>query len=1138
MNNFLLFVTGPLPGPTLPATYNGWLAVLSFIVATLAAYTAIELAERVREFRTEPRKAAAWLAGGAVAMGAGIWSMHFVAMLAYQLPVPVRYELWTTVISMAVAIVASGFALFIVTRIVASFPRIALSGAVMGVGIVAMHYTGMAAMRLDALIMYYPVPFALSIVNAVLCSTAALWLISRRENANSTPTRSKVLAAVVMGVAIAGMHYTGMVAAVFVSTGTGASAAGGLDPALLALAVTGITLLVMGMALALSLQSQLMTQILREQNLTLKTEIDQRRAMEPELQNHRVNLQALVDARTRDLSQANRDLREGERRFRATFEQAAVGIAHFDLQRRTIKVNRRYREIVGYTEEELLGKTPGFLNHPDDDDADSALRVQLLSGAIDHYSQDRRYLRKDATAIWVTRTESLARDAAGAPLYSICVIEDITERKAVTERYRATFENAPVGIMHTDTNSDQILHLNHKLCEMLGYTQNEMLSMTTARLLHPDHESNDRYQYRDPLLRGEIGSFPAERQLVRKDGSSVYVNRTVSLVTDAAGKPVYFIHIIEDITERKRAEEARSRLAAVSDGSNDAIFIRDVERRIVYWNDGASRLYGYSLDEVMGKDSTFLVPPEYMEERERNWQRCQQGIAVTNYDTVRLRKDGTRLDVSISISLVKDPNGKIIGAATVARDITERMESERHIEQLATKDALTGLSNRYMLMEQMNSAVARATRAGTQMVVMFVDLDRFKEVNDTLGHAAGDDLLRECAKRLTECVRDVDIVARLGGDEFVVLLTDVTDTAIVTPIAERMLRSLTVPYQLLGHEAHASASVGICFYPTDGSDVTTLMKNADIAMYQAKKLNRNNFQFYSEEMNQRMMQRLQLERELRAAVENNEFELHYQPQVAVASGKFQGAEALVRWKHPTRGLLPPFEFIKVAEETGLIVPLGNWVLNRACRTIKGWRDKGVNVPYVVVNVSAAQLGEGLVRSVRQALVDHDIEAGWLMLEITESMLMENVEEAISILRRIRELGIRIALDDFGTGYSSLSILQRLPLDTLKIDRSFVSAIDDESSAARACAIIGTIIAIAKELNLSVVAEGVETTTQLAFLHTVNCDSYQGFIYSKPVDTVTLEARFVAPMRSVLEDEDGRAISMTTKVTLELPFDVQ
>jgi len=605
-----------------------------------------------------------------------------------------------------------------------------------------------------------------------------------------------------------------------------------------------------------------------------------------------------------------------------------------------------------------------------------------------------------------------------------------------------------------------------------------------------------------------------------------------------------FNHMVDQLqgttVSKSLHEEQELQLRALLDGVHDyAIFSIDDNGFVTKWNQASTRILGYDAEDMQGVSFARI----FKDTQKARITRDEGLLAIAagghfETDTTLQRKDGETFDANMVVT----PFGggeDVKGYSVVIRDITERIKAERHIEQLATKDALTGLSNRSMLMEQMNTAIARAMRSGTQLVVMFIDLDRFKAVNDTLGHAAGDELLRECAKRLTECVREMDIVARLGGDEFVVLLTDVTDTGIVSPIADRMLKLLTTPY-LLQHtqEASTSASIGICFYPSDGTDVATLMKNADIAMYHAKELNRNNYQFYAEEMNRRMLERIQLERELRAAVQNNEFVLHYQPQVIVASGLIRGAESLLRWNHPTKGLVSPTSFISIVEETGLILPLGEWILNEACRTIKSWRENGIGIPYVVVNVSAAQLSDGLVTSVRQALIKHDIEPGWLMLEITETMLMERVEEAISILRRIRELGIRIAMDDFGTGYSSLSVLQRLPLDTLKIDRSFVIAIDDEVNNSRAVAIIGAIIAIAKELNLSVVAEGVDSTTQLAFLRTLNCDTYQGYLYSKPLDAATLELQFAAPVKSVLEDEEGRAITMTTKVTMELPVEIR
>lgn len=589
------------------------------------------------------------------------------------------------------------------------------------------------------------------------------------------------------------------------------------------------------------------------------------------------------------------------------------------------------------------------------------------------------------------------------------------------------------------------------------------------------------------------------------------------------------------MVSRAAHEEQASQLSALLDGVHDyAIFSVDDQGRITKWNTPSTRVLGYDADDMEG-GSFARIFADADEARMARDQAFRTIAASGRFetDTRILRKNGEVFDANLVATPLHATDGAVRGYTVVVRDITERVKAERHIEELATTDTLTGLANRNMLTEQLAAAIARASRSKTQIAVMFIDLDQFKAVNDTLGHAAGDELLRECARRLHECVRKGDMVARFGGDEFVVLLTDIATTASVTPVAERMLKSLSAPYRVLNQEARTSASIGICFYPTDGDDVTTLMKNADIAMYHAKELNRNNYQFYAEEMNQRMLQRAQIERELRAALENNEFVLHYQPQVSVKSGEIHGAESLIRWQHPTRGLLSPDKFIPVAEETGLILPIGEWVLNHTCETIKTWHASGVNIPYVGVNVSAAQLNDGLVALVREALVKHGIAPGWLVLEITETMLMERVDEAIAILRRIRELGVRIAMDDFGTGYSSLSVLQRLPLDTLKIDRSFVSAIDSDIDNMRAIAIISAIIAIAKELDVSVVAEGVETPTQLAFLRTLDCDAYQGYLFSKPVDTMSLEARFAAPVRSVLEDEQGRAITLTTKVTLDL-----
>ena len=822
-------------------------------------------------------------------------------------------------------------------------------------------------------------------------------------------------------------------------------------------------------------------------------------------------------------------------RLAAIVDASNDAIVSRDLHGKVMSWNRSAEALFGYTAAEIVGCHIDVLVPP-------ARRHELRIGketapVFDSRSHDSTRLTKDGRLLDVSISAAPIKDAAGNVNAIALVFRDITERKQAEQarsRLAAAAEGSSDAIFIRDTEG-KIAFWNQGAQRLYGYSPEEVLGKDSTFLVPPD-QLEDRAKNSEILKNGGVLENH-ETVRLRKDATPVDVSISVSHVKDDSGKAIGLATIARDISARKQAGRTQAQLAAIVESSDDAIVSRAPDDTIVSWNAAAERMFGWRAEETLGRKFKGLLSQTPDIRREGRFEKILRGEPVpSSLEDIRRRKDGSTVHVQTTMSAIRDEQGKILFVSCIMRDVTERVKAERHIEHLATKDALTGLSNRGMLMEQMHTAIARAARSQTQLVVIFVDLDHFKAVNDTLGHAAGDALLRECAKRLTDCVREGDIVARLGGDEFVVILTDVTDATIVTPIADRMLKLLTTPYHLHGNDAQTSASIGICYYPTDGKDVATLMKVADIAMYHAKELGRDNYQFYAEEMNQRMLRRQQLERELHTAVENNEFVLHYQPQVVVATGEIHGAESLIRWQHPTRGLLSPAEFISVAEETGLIVPLGKWILNHACSTIKTWRANGVGIPYIVVNVSAGQLSADLVTSVRQALVDHGIEPGWLMLEITETMLMEHVEESIAILRRIREMGIRIAMDDFGTGYSSLSVLQRLPLDTLKIDRSFVSAIDDEANNARACAIIGAIIAIAKELNLNVVAEGVETTTQLAFLRTVNCDTYQGYLYSMPVDTITLEQRYAAPVKSVLEDEEGRAITMTTFVTLELRTD--
>ncbi len=453
---------------------------------------------------------------------------------------------------------------------------------------------------------------------------------------------------------------------------------------------------------------------------------------------------------------------------------------------------------------------------------------------------------------------------------------------------------------------------------------------------------------------------------------------------------------------------------------------------------------------------------------------------------------------------------------TIVRDITERKRAEEHIRYLAYYDSLTGLPNRQFFKERLAQAIARAEGSNRGLAVLFLDLDRFKRINDTLGHTIGDELLKGVAGRLSNCFRKMDelhsaytdrpgaTVARLGGDEFIVLLSGLgRGTGEVEEAARRVLGEISAPFVLMGHEVFVTASMGITIYPSDGRNVDTLLKNADTAMYHAKDCGRNNYQFYRETMNESAFERLSLENSMRRALERGEFRLFYQPQIDITTGGMVGVEALVRWEHPLHGLVPPSEFIPLAEEAGLIIPIGRWVVQTACRQAKIWQLEGLPRCTVAVNISGRQFrDDGLIESIAGALREAELDPGYLKLELTESVLMQNVDDTVEKLMELKAMGTGLLIDDFGTGYSSLSYLKRFPIDALKIDRSFVKDIPSNPDDA---VITRTIIAMAHSMNLKVIAEGVETPEQLSFLRANRCDEMQGHLFSRAVEAEAVSA---------------------------------
>jgi diguanylate cyclase (GGDEF)-like protein/PAS domain S-box-containing protein len=555
------------------------------------------------------------------------------------------------------------------------------------------------------------------------------------------------------------------------------------------------------------------------------------------------------------------------------------------------------------------------------------------------------------------------------------------------------------------------------------------------------------------------------------------------------------IGVSADITERKHAQEALRRLSAIIDSSGDAIVGKTIDGTIISWNRGAENLYGYSADEVIGHDAGMLAPDAFKDELADVLRRVALGETVERLETTRRHKEGALIDISFAVSPVYDQAGAVVGCLAITRDITARAEAQRALQHQAVHDALTGLPNRVLLADRLTQALSRARRQHQRVAVLFLDLDGFKHVNDGLGHLAGDELLVEVARRLAGCVRSDDTLARFGGDEFAIVC-EVASTEVATRFGNRLLKALQPPFPLRGMDMFVSASIGLVVADPD-AEPDELLQDADVAMYRAKERGRSRMELFDDELRDRASLTLQSSTALRGALERGELRVFYQPILNLDDNRPLAVEALLRWQHPERGLVSPDEFIPLAEDTGMIVPIGRWVLQQALRDRAGWEaELPEQAPIrLAVNLSARQLSEpALVDDITATLRDHGTDPSSLILEVTESVLMQDPGSLLT-LNTIHDLGIALHVDDFGTGYSSLAYLKTLPVDALKIDRAFVDGI---ATNADDRAIVTAVLALARALTLEVVAEGVETPKQLSILRELGCDFAQGFLFARPL----------------------------------------
>ena len=630
--------------------------------------------------------------------------------------------------------------------------------------------------------------------------------------------------------------------------------------------------------------------------------------------------------------------------------------------------------------------------------------------------------------------------------------------------------------------------------EVLGIAPGELpLHQSALLTANPVNASLTRQQDLILSQRHEVPPFVIEMH--HRNGDDVMLE-VYARPLESNGEVIGISGVARDVTQRIETEEQLRLAASVFEGSHEGIMIMDTDNRIIDVNQAFSDITGYSAKEVSGLRLREFLTSERFDERtcEVIWHLVDDTGSWQGEVWYR-RKDGEIFPAWQNMSALRNEQGESVRYIGVFTDISEKKASEERIHHLAHYDLLTDLPNRVLLADRLQNALDRMRRAHSRLGLLFLDLDRFKNINDSLGHPIGDLLLQEVAQRLKQAIREQDIVARLGGDEFLLVIESLSEPEYAGNVARKIHDALNQKVQIGQHELFVGASIGISIFPDDGRDPETLIKNADTAMYRAKDTGRNNYQFYTPELTRLSMERFEIERDLRLALKRNELLLHYQPQIALSPRRCVGAEALVRWAHPEKGLIPPDKFIPLAEEAGLILELGRWVLEQACRQAVQWKEQGMPLR-IAVNLSGQQIIYGdLVAVLREVMQQTGIEPALLELEITEGFVLNHAEEGVQNLEQLHELGIGIAIDDFGTGYSSLSYLKRLPIDRLKIDKSFVHGVPDDGDDA---AIISTIVAMANSLRLEVIAEGVESEAQLRFLDAQGCHEVQGYLLSRPI----------------------------------------
>jgi diguanylate cyclase (GGDEF)-like protein/PAS domain S-box-containing protein len=815
-----------------------------------------------------------------------------------------------------------------------------------------------------------------------------------------------------------------------------------------------------------------------------------------------------------DITRRKHDLEKlqaSEARYRALFDTASQTI--FVMKDGLLlDCNSRALEMFACTRDQVIGQPPERFTPEMQLDGQSSKSMVAEKSALvlEGHSQQFEVRLKRADATMFDAEVELNSFVADGERHIVGMVRDITKRKAALsalkdseQRFRALAHNAP-DIIYTLDHRGMFTYINPAWQRILGHEPREVLGRAFIEFVEP----NEAQRYRNIFKRirdGRQTLTDLDGRLLSRNGKPRHFLLSGSPNLDSRGRVVGMVGLFKDITERNMAlrllQDSEKRHRTVLESAPDPVMVCNRKGEVTYINPAFTRVFGWALDDLF-QDGAGFVPPDRERETRELMDQVIQGQTISGVETRRMAQDGQSVDVSLSGAAFLDADGLSLGAVLTLQDITERKRTQEQLRYVAYHDILTGLPNRKSFYEAIDQTMLEAHRLPQEhrhghkkiWALLFMDLDRFKTINDSLGHDVGDQILQQVAQRVRACLRKSDHIFRLGGDEFTVILNELSRDIDAARVADKILESVARPINWHGNELYLTASIGISVCPNDGNEVEAIVRNADMAMYAAKEES-NCYHFFTQEMNAKAQARMRLETSLRKAVHNNELVLYYQPMVD-SQHRIQGMEALLRWLHPEIGLIPPSQFIGVAEETGAIVPIGRWVLEEACRRAKAWQDQGHEDLYVAVNLSARQFKQpDLVDEVLTVLRKTGLTPRHLKLEVTESSVMDNPEDAIAKMERLHEHGIRFSIDDFGTGYSSLSHLKRFPVDTLKIDRSFVRESTENLGDQE---IIRTILAMAASLKMYAVAEGVETREQRDFLCGEGCVIMQGFYFGAPV----------------------------------------